>query len=142
MKNKPAVQIDTTNTKEFSDKRIEEAMKNANIIKESILHTKELLKITPKERELAISFLDRISELELENKELKKENDNKWTQGYICAVCCMIQLYGLVQTQTREMFIAGVGKSSLKELENMGIDKNDLEILKKHWKQLIRCNKF
>lgn len=60
----------------------------------------------------------------------------RWTQGYICAVCCLINLDGQVETQTREMFVAGVGNQTLKSLESAGVDEQDLKTLKKHWKEL------
>lgn len=72
---------------------------------------------------------------------MKKETISplcRWTQGYVCAVCTLIQLDGQVETGTREMYSAGVGKDSLKQLKAKGVDSHDLEVLKKHWKELRR----
>jgi hypothetical protein len=63
-------------------------------------------------------------------------NQDKWTQGYICAVVALIQLNGEVDTRTKELYKSGVGNVSLKTLETIGVDGFDLEILKKHWKDL------
>lgn len=61
--------------------------------------------------------------------------ENKWMQGFMCAVATLIKLDG-VQTFTMELFSAGAGNRSLKTLEKMGVDSYDLQILKQHWKQL------
>lgn len=64
-----------------------------------------------------------------------KQQGDRFIQGYICAVVCMIQLDG-VNTYTREMYQAGIGKMSLKQLQNAGVADHDLDILKKNWKEL------
>lgn len=61
---------------------------------------------------------------------------DKWTQGYVCAICCMIQLHGQVETQIKEAFKAGLGNISIKGLEQCGVDGHDLDLIKKHWKEL------
>ncbi len=66
---------------------------------------------------------------------VEKEND-KWIQGYVCAVCVMITLDQIVQTTTREMYRSGCGKTTIEELKRKGVDTHDLEILTKHWKEL------
>lgn len=66
---------------------------------------------------------------------MSKQN-NHWTQGFICAVVIMIQLNGLVDTRTRELFNAGVGNITLKGLKDAGVDEFDLSELKKHWNDL------
>lgn len=64
------------------------------------------------------------------------EEKDSWTQGFVCGVCIMITLEGLVQTQTREMFRAGVGNGSIEDLRKMGVDESDLEVLEAYWKEL------
>ena len=60
----------------------------------------------------------------------------KWTQGYICAVCCMINLDEGANTVVREMYRSGVGNDSLEILKLKGVDEYDLATLKKYWKEL------
>ena len=50
----------------------------------------------------------------------------------------LIQMDGQVETQAMELFRAGVGNKSLDELKEMGVDKHDLELFKKHWNELVR----
>lgn len=66
---------------------------------------------------------------------MKQQNDF-FIQGYVCACCCMIQMDGMVETRTKEMYRQGVGKMSLDELKKIGVNEIDLEILKKHWETL------
>ncbi len=61
---------------------------------------------------------------------------DKWTQGFVCAIVILIQLDGLVTTQTKEAFRAGLGNISLLGLAQCGVDVHDLKLLKKHWKGL------
>jgi hypothetical protein len=45
---------------------------------------------------------------------------------------------GMADSEVVEAFRSGVGKVSMSELKKRGVDVHDLEILKKHWKELSR----
>lgn len=62
--------------------------------------------------------------------------EDRWIAGYMCAVAMLINKQGLVNTECRELFSEGGGKKSLKELEKLGVDKADIELFKKHKKEL------
>ncbi len=66
----------------------------------------------------------------------KLDSTDRWVQGYVCAVCALIQMDGQVETPTLELFRSGVGKNTIKQLKSMGVDDFDLKILRKHWKEL------
>lgn len=70
------------------------------------------------------------------NYVLPEKRNDKWMQGFACAVCVMIKLDGMVETRTREMFRAGVGQLTLTALEKRGVDKSDIEILEEFWSDL------
>lgn len=69
-----------------------------------------------------------------DSPEYKKED--KWVQGFVCAVCIMIKLDGLVNTMTRETFRAGIGSMQPAQLEKIGVDESDLDIIKNNWAAL------
>lgn len=60
---------------------------------------------------------------------------NEWLQGFICCICIMIRLDGMVETRTRESFKSGVGNTTLEELKD-SIDPYDFDILTEHWDDL------
>lgn len=62
--------------------------------------------------------------------------EDRWTQGYACAVVCLIKLVGEADVTTKEVFAAGIGNRSLNTLEKIGVDEYDLITLKKYWKDL------
>jgi hypothetical protein len=51
------------------------------------------------------------------NYQLPELKEDKFVQGYICAVCCMINMDGMVETRTKEMYRAGVGQLTYRALE-------------------------
>lgn len=65
-----------------------------------------------------------------------KKVKDRFVQGYVCAVANLIRLNDEVNTQTRELFRDGVGKVSLLELKQMGVDESDLAQLKKYYNEL------
>jgi hypothetical protein len=65
-----------------------------------------------------------------------KTKPDRFIQGYICACCCMIEMDGMIETRTREMYRQGAGNNSLDELKKLGVPENDLLILEKHWEEL------
>jgi hypothetical protein len=67
---------------------------------------------------------------------LPEKRNDRWMQGFVCAVCIMIELDGMVETRTREMYRAGVGQLTLSSLEKRGVDKNDLLKLEEFWYEL------
>ena len=67
---------------------------------------------------------------------LPEERNDRWMQGFVCAVCIMIKLDGMVETRTREMYKAGVGQLTLTALKERRVDKNDLETLEEFWSDL------
>ena len=68
--------------------------------------------------------------------ELPETKNDRFVQGYICAVCCMIEMNGEVDTRTKEMYRAGIGQLTLGALKNRGVEEYDLEILQKFWNEL------
>jgi len=69
------------------------------------------------------------------NKNITKFS--RFNQGYLCAVAALINMDGQVETRTKELFIAGVGKYDLRKMRQWGIDEQDIEVFKKHRKELI-----
>ena len=67
---------------------------------------------------------------------LPEKKNEKFIQGYVCAVCVMIKLDGMVETRTREMYRAGIGQLTLTALKERRVDKNDLETLEEFWHDL------
>ena len=67
---------------------------------------------------------------------MKSKSQDKFVQGYICAVVCLIKQHDEVDTVTREVFKAGVGNMTLESLKKSGVDEYDLQILKQFWKEL------
>lgn len=67
---------------------------------------------------------------------LPEKRNDRWMQGFVCAVCIMIELDGMVETRTREMYKVGVGQLTLSALEKRGVDKNDLSKLEEFWYEL------
>lgn len=63
-------------------------------------------------------------------------NKCEWTQGYVTAVCSLIYLEGGVHTIIKELYHSGIGCTTLKDLKIKGVQKHELDILKKYWKQL------
>jgi hypothetical protein len=58
---------------------------------------------------------------------LTKSHSNGFAQGYLCAVASLIRMNNEVDTRTKELFVAGGYK--LADLEKLGIDEADVEIL-------------
>jgi hypothetical protein len=67
---------------------------------------------------------------------MARNNTDRFTQGYIAAVSCLIQQHDEVDTVTKEVFRSGVGNISLASLEKAGVDIHDLQLLKRFWKEL------
>lgn len=58
-----------------------------------------------------------------------------WTQGFICALCCVIRLEGMVSTLSIDLY----GCSSFKidrDIDSYNIDESDRELLLKHKDEL------
>lgn len=66
-----------------------------------------------------------------------KSKGERFQQGYACAVAALINMDQQVETQTRELFLAGLGKYDLKQFRKWGIDEHDISIFKMFRKQLI-----
>lgn len=64
-------------------------------------------------------------------------SNNKFNQGYACAVATLIRMHGGVETSTKELFAAGFGKYDIKKLRSSGVDEYDIETFKTHRKELI-----
>lgn len=72
-----------------------------------------------------------------ENKyQLPETKNDKFIQGYVCAVCCLIELDGGVETRTKEVYRAGVGQLTIGALKKRGVDENDLNKLQDYWIEL------
>lgn len=67
-----------------------------------------------------------------------KIEPSKFVQGYMCAICNIINMEGIVQTPIREAYRACVGDHTIKELQEYGVDESDIETIKKYWNQLKR----
>ena len=57
---------------------------------------------------------------------------SKWIQGYACAVAMLIKKNGLNDTNSDELFREGIG--SIKECIKARVDKQDMKILREHFK--------
>jgi len=69
---------------------------------------------------------------------INETEQDRFMQGYVCALCVLLQMEGCVSTEISELFGSGVGNMSLKQLKEAGIDKSDLDILEKHWTYLSK----
>lgn len=71
--------------------------------------------------------------MSIDNK-IKNANTSKawFIQGYACAVATLIRLNGFNDTNSDELFRAGIG--SIAECKKANVDEYDLEILQKHYK--------
>lgn len=67
-----------------------------------------------------------------------KQNQKSWIRGYCCAIATIIKSDGLVETQIREAFKAGLGDLSISELKACGVDEMDLEVIRTHKKALYK----
>ncbi len=67
---------------------------------------------------------------------MTKDKNDRFIQGYICAVCALIYMEGHITTAISELFRAGVGQMTLKALGQVGVPKQDLDTLKEHWNDL------
>lgn len=67
-----------------------------------------------------------------------KKQDYRFEQGYLCAVCALINMNDRIDTDTYELFRALGGGYDLKLWRKWGIDESDIETLKKYRKQLYR----
>ncbi len=74
--------------------------------------------------------------MEKTNYILPEKKEDRWIQGFACAVCIMIDLDGMVETRTKEMYKAGIGQLTLSALEKRGVDKNDILKLSEYWNDL------
>jgi hypothetical protein len=57
----------------------------------------------------------------------EEQGNNRFAQGFLCAVVSLIRMNGEVDTRTRELFQSGGYKFD--DLESYGIDKYDLNLL-------------
>lgn len=73
-------------------------------------------------------------------KKTRKVQPDRFSQGYACAVACIISGHG-EGTETREALEAG-GLTSLKKLKAAGIDPYDIAILKPTVKEIERQARF
>ena len=62
----------------------------------------------------------------------KSDKNNRWLQGYSCAIACIINMDDAVNTLTKEAYSAGIGNKTEKELIEAGVDDCDIETFKKH----------
>lgn len=63
-----------------------------------------------------------------------------FTQGFVCAVCVLIQFYGCVTTEVKELWSAG-GLHKIEDMDNYNIDVHDREILIKYQSELFNHNR-
>lgn len=61
---------------------------------------------------------------------MEKIKTANFTQGYMCACASLISMNGL-GIREEELFKA-FGKSTYESLKSAGVDKHDLDILRKH----------
>lgn len=57
---------------------------------------------------------------------------NKFTQGYACCVSTLIWMDGEANTQARELYVAGIGNKTEKQLRKEGVDQQDIDRFKKY----------
>lgn len=68
---------------------------------------------------------------------MKPQNNNRFQQGYACAVSALIQMDRGANTVTKELFNAGLGEYNLRKFRRWGIDEHDISIFKEYRKELI-----
>ena len=56
---------------------------------------------------------------------------NAFIQGYACAVATLLRLEGCTNSQTDELFGAGIG--NIETAKRARVDPSDLEVLEKHY---------
>lgn len=66
-----------------------------------------------------------------------KDTNNRFIQGFACACAKMMEMDGMVTTQCKELFSAGVGKYDLKRFRIIGIDEDDIKTFKKYREELL-----
>lgn len=63
-------------------------------------------------------------------------NTNEFLRGYICAVCALVRMEGLVTTQAKDLFKAGLGSYNYAKLREIDMPDYDLELIYKHRDEL------
>ncbi len=61
--------------------------------------------------------------------EAKLKEQNRWVQGYACAVAQFLKLEGINNSASDELFGAGIG--TIQKAIDAGVDESDLEEFKK-----------
>ncbi len=69
---------------------------------------------------------------------MSKKKRNDFICGYACATATMIRMQGRPNSETRELFGAGMRNMSVKDLRDAGVDEYDLELFIEHWQDLNR----
>jgi len=67
--------------------------------------------------------------------ESKNIINHQFMQGYVCAVCALINMDG-VNTYCKELFRMGVGNYTINQLREMFVDEGDLQTLEQYWNDL------
>ena len=67
--------------------------------------------------------------------ESKNIVNHQFIQGYVCAVCALINMDG-VNTYCKELFRMGVGNYTINQLREMFVDEGDLQTLEQYWNDL------
>lgn len=80
--------------------------------------------------------IDKIYKRYENNKSKSMEVSIGFQQGFICATCILIQFYGCVTTEVKELWACG-GLKSTRDLDRYGIDDHDKEIILKHKSELF-----
>lgn len=83
--------------------------------------------------------LEKLLILKYMSKELKKidtERNDRFIQGFACAVASLIKINGEVDTRTRELFRSGIGQLTIGALKKRGVDEYDLETFQEFWTEL------
>lgn len=73
--------------------------------------------------------------MEKKQKKPLTEWEKGFIQGYTCAVATDIRNYGM-RVEVRELWACN--RHSIAKLREAGVDEQDIEILKRYWKELNR----
>lgn len=65
--------------------------------------------------------------------------DNKFLQGYVCAVVALIHTSGLTR-EAVQLFRSGVGNRSIAELKEAGVDSGDIDTINQYHDELYQIN--
>lgn len=62
---------------------------------------------------------------------MENQKENKFLQGYACCLSAAIEMEGCANTPHKELYSAGFGNRTERELQNAGVEQSDIDIFKR-----------